>query len=79
MKKLINRPDDVVVEMLEGLVAVYPGLARLPGRSVVVRADATRARERQVAVISGGGSGHEPAHAGFVGQGRSPARPSADY
>ncbi len=69
MKKLINRPDHVVVEMIEGLVAVYPGLSRLPGRNVIVRSDALAARERQVALISGGGSGHEPAHAGYVGQG----------
>ncbi len=69
MKKLINRPGAVVEEMIAGLVAVYPGLARLPGRSVVVRADAVEVRDRQVALISGGGSGHEPAHAGYVGRG----------
>jgi triose/dihydroxyacetone kinase / FAD-AMP lyase (cyclizing) len=69
MKKLINRPEAVVEEMIAGLVAVYPGLTRLPGRPVVVRADAAKARSRQVAVISGGGSGHEPAHAGYVGAG----------
>ena len=69
MKKLINRPDQVVAELIEGLVAVYPGLARLPGRTVIVRSDALQAREQQVALISGGGSGHEPAHAGYVGRG----------
>jgi dihydroxyacetone kinase len=69
MKKLINRPGDVVGEMVEGLVAVYPGLVRLPGRSVIVRADAEEARRSRVAVVSGGGSGHEPAHAGHVGRG----------
>ncbi len=78
MKKLINRPENVVVEMLEGLVAVYPGLARLPGRMVVVRADAAAAREHQVAVISGGGSGHEPAHMGFVGRGMLSAAVAGD-
>jgi dihydroxyacetone kinase len=69
MKKLINRPGDVVGEMVEGLVTVYPGLVRLPGRAVIVRADAEEARRSRVAVISGGGSGHEPAHAGYVGRG----------
>ena len=76
MKKLINRPESVVEEMLEGLVAVYPGSARLPGQSVVVRADAEVGRDRQVALISGGGSGHEPAHAGYVGRGMLVARRS---
>jgi len=68
-KKLVNRPADVVGEMVEGLVAVYPGLARLGGQNVVVRADAAGGRADRVAVISGGGSGHEPAHAGYVGRG----------
>src|SRR6185437_4345287 len=69
MKKLINKPECVVGEMLEGLLAIYPGLARLSGHNVILRADAGEARDRQVAVISGGGSGHEPAHAGFGGAG----------
>src|SRR5262245_16012534 len=69
MKKLINRPQTVVEEMIEGLVAIYPGLRRLPGQTVVVRADLPDTAARPVAVISGGGSGHEPAHAGYVGRG----------
>jgi dihydroxyacetone kinase len=69
MKKFINRPEDVVEEMLKGLVILNPGLARLPGYKVIVRADAESARHSQVAVLSGGGSGHEPAHAGYVGAG----------
>ncbi|SIO55945.1 homodimeric dihydroxyacetone kinase [Singulisphaera sp. GP187] len=69
MKKLINRPESAVEEMVEGLVAAYPGLARLPGQTVVVRADAQEERDRRVALISGGGSGHEPAHAGYIGRG----------
>src|SRR4051794_5206778 len=58
--------------MLDGLVALHPGLARIEDEAapyVVVRADAEMVRDRQVAVISGGGSGHEPAHAGYVGPG----------
>jgi dihydroxyacetone kinase len=69
MRKLINDPGKVIEEMLDGLVALHPALARLPGHAVVVRADAEHVRDRQVAVISGGGSGHEPAHAGYLGAG----------
>jgi dihydroxyacetone kinase len=69
MKKLINRPEDAVEEMIEGLAAAYPGLQRLSGHTVLIRADLPGAAERPVAVISGGGSGHEPAHAGYVGRG----------
>lgn len=69
MKKLINKPERVVDEMLEGLVTLDPNLFRLSDHNVLVRADADELRDRQVALISGGGSGHEPAHAGYVGAG----------
>jgi dihydroxyacetone kinase len=69
MKKLINRPEYVVEEMLQGLAILYPGLIRLSGHRVMVRADAEQIRDQQIAVISGGGSGHEPAHAGYIGDG----------
>src|SRR3954447_293105 len=78
MKKLINRPEAVVEEMIEGLVAVDHGLERLPGQAVLVRADAEAVRDRQVALISGGGSGHEPAHAGYVGRGMLGAAVAGD-
>ena len=69
MKKFINRPEQVVEEMLQGLVVLHPGSARLPGHKVMIRADAEQTRDLQVAIISGGGSGHEPAHAGYIGTG----------
>jgi triose/dihydroxyacetone kinase / FAD-AMP lyase (cyclizing) len=69
MKKFINRPEDVVEEMLQGLAVLHPGSSRLRGHKVMVRADTEQSRDRQVAVISGGGSGHEPAHAGYIGAG----------
>ncbi len=69
MKKLINRPENVVEEMLQGLSVLHPGLVRLSGHKVMLRADAEQIRDHQVAVISGGGSGHEPAHAGYIGSG----------
>ncbi|KAB5524262.1 hypothetical protein DKX38_022011 [Salix brachista] len=71
-KKLINDPIAVVTEFIEGLVETYPGLQYLDGFpevKVVLRADYASAMLDKVAVISGGGSGHEPAHAGFVGEG----------
>jgi len=69
MKKIINQPADVVEEMLEGLCVLQPGSIRLSGHNVMIRSDAEGIRNHQVAVISGGGSGHEPAHAGYVGAG----------
>jgi ATP-dependent dihydroxyacetone kinase len=69
MKKLINDAKSVVREMLEGVVALAPHLAILENENVVVRTDLPEQLKRKVAVISGGGAGHEPAHAGYVGQG----------
>jgi dihydroxyacetone kinase len=69
MKKLINRPEDVVEEMVLGLAVLQPGCARIPGHKALIRADAGQAHASQVALISGGGSGHEPAHAGYIGAG----------
>jgi dihydroxyacetone kinase-like protein len=68
MKKLINDPDDVVDEMLDGMIAAYPDrFRRLPDTQVVVRNDAPVAGK--VALVTGGGSGHEPTHAGYIGDG----------
>jgi dihydroxyacetone kinase len=69
MKKFVNRPENVVEEMLQGLSVLYPGLVRLSGHKVILRADTEHTRDHHVAVISGGGSGHEPAHAGYIGDG----------
>lgn len=70
MKRFLNDPKTLVQEAIEGLILASEGrLVRLdgfPDIKVVVRADWDRSK---VAVISGGGSGHEPAHAGFVGPG----------
>jgi triose/dihydroxyacetone kinase / FAD-AMP lyase (cyclizing) len=70
MAQFINKREDVVIEAVEGLLATSAvPLARLDGYPhirVVVRADWDRSK---VALVSGGGSGHEPAHAGFVGAG----------
>ena len=78
MKKLINGPRLVVREMLEGLTDLHPGLALLADENVVVRSDLPPPQERKVAVLSGGGSGHEPAHAGYVGDGMLSAAIAGD-
>ncbi|RDD97786.1 dihydroxyacetone kinase family protein [Paracoccus pantotrophus] len=78
MKKLINDPASVVREMLEGFVAGTPATGLLADETVVVRTDLADRSARKVAVISGGGSGHEPAHAGYVGQGMLSAAVAGD-
>jgi dihydroxyacetone kinase-like protein len=68
VKKLINHPEAVVAEGLQGLAAAHRDLLRVSfDPTYVIRADAPEAG--RVAVVSGGGSGHEPMHAGFVGPG----------
>jgi dihydroxyacetone kinase-like protein len=68
MKKLINDPMNVVPEALEGMLKAHPDLIKVHfNPNFVYRADAPR--PGKVAVISGGGSGHEPMHVGFVGYG----------
>ena len=68
MKKLVNRIDDVLTEALRGFGAAHGDLVKVSfDPTYVTRAKATKAGK--VALISGGGSGHEPLHAGFVGRG----------
>ena len=68
MKKLINEPARVVEEMLRGMELAHGGMLRLlPDNGVVLRADAPV--QGKVALVSGGGSGHEPTHGGYVGPG----------
>ncbi len=78
MKKLINDPRIVVREMLEGQVGLHAGQTLLADENVVLRADLGLPAARQVAIISGGGSGHEPAHAGYVGAGMLHAAVAGD-
>src|SRR3954449_4754331 len=68
MKKLINAPDAVVKEALEGMEAAHGDRLRISYEpALIVRADAPV--QGKVGIISGGGSGHEPMHGGFVGRG----------
>ena len=55
--------------MLEGLVDLHPGLALMADENVVLRSEMPAPADRPVAIVSGGGAGHEPAHAGYVGPG----------
>ncbi|EGG87787.1 dihydroxyacetone kinase [Lachnospiraceae oral taxon 107 str. F0167] len=66
MKKIINNPNDVVKEALEGMQMAYKDkLEYVPGFELIVRKEL----KNKVGIISGGGSGHEPLHAGYVGEG----------
>lgn len=66
-RQLVNRPDDVIAEALEGLEKTHPSLLRWsPEVNVISRAAPAK---NKVGLVSGGGSGHEPLHAGFVGLG----------
>ena len=66
MKKIINDPEHVVSEMLAGIEISDSSLRYIPGFQVIARREPNK---EKVAIISGGGSGHEPAHAGYVGRG----------
>jgi phosphoenolpyruvate---glycerone phosphotransferase subunit DhaK len=68
MKKLINKPEDVVTEALQAIAVAHPDLVKVHfNPNFIVRADAPV--QGKVGLVSGGGSGHEPMHGGFVGPG----------
>ena len=68
MRKFLNDPEQIVKESLVGLAAAHGDLLRYDAENqVVIRNDAPR--QGKVALVSGGGSGHEPLHGGFVGIG----------
>jgi dihydroxyacetone kinase, DhaK subunit len=70
MKKIINNVEDIVPEMIAGLVKTSPELVKqIDGTTAVVRNDNKFKTTKQVGIVSGGGSGHEPLHAGYVGDG----------
>ncbi|SER49859.1 dihydroxyacetone kinase, N-terminal domain [Gracilibacillus ureilyticus] len=68
MKKVVNDVNQIVDEMIEGITSVHSNLLkRLPNTTVITRSDVPV--KGKVGLVSGGGSGHEPAHAGYVGKG----------
>ncbi|MEB2302365.1 dihydroxyacetone kinase subunit DhaK [Lysinibacillus xylanilyticus] len=66
MKKIMNQPETLVMEMCNGIVMAHPELELLKKYKVIKKKEMN---ENKVTLISGGGSGHEPAHAGLVGKG----------
>ncbi len=79
MRKFVNDPRAAMREMLEGIADLSPNLALLAEAGVIARADIpTDPALRDVAILSGGGSGHEPAHAGYVGAGMLHAAVAGD-
>ncbi|ULO09888.1 dihydroxyacetone kinase subunit DhaK [Paenibacillus sp. 19GGS1-52] len=66
MKKIINKAEDIVIEMCNGMVMAHPELEFVKKYKIIKKKDIN---QNKVSLISGGGSGHEPAHAGYVGKG----------
>ncbi len=67
MKKIINKVEDIVIEMCEGIVKAHPEQLAFSKKYKIIKRK--HLNKDKVTLISGGGSGHEPAHAGFVGKG----------
>lgn len=66
MKKVMNKTEDMVLEMAKGMVLAHPELELIPKYKIIKKKEINPGK---VALISGGGSGHEPAHAGYIGKG----------
>lgn len=67
--KLLNNSEDCVREAVEGILLSSSNILALENENVLFRSDIHLIREREVTLLSGGGSGHEPAHAGYIGDG----------
>ncbi len=72
-KKLINNPDDIIFEMIEGFLGAHPHLVARKGESGRALVAVDGPREGKVGIVIGGGSGHEPAFLGYVGRGLADA------
>ncbi|TYZ62368.1 hypothetical protein PybrP1_004512 [[Pythium] brassicae (nom. inval.)] len=68
-RQLVRDATHIVRDMLDGIVAAQPHLVLVRGENVLLHREFRNIRERQVTLLSGGGSGHEPAHAGYIGEG----------
>lgn len=68
-KKLINSADDVISELIEGMVGAHPDILSLEGETGRVVVAVNGPRDGKVGIVLGGGSGHEPAFSGYVGKG----------
>ncbi|RLN52669.1 hypothetical protein BBP00_00009542, partial [Phytophthora kernoviae] len=68
-RQLVKDGHNIVADMVEGMALAHPHLVLEPTERVLLHRDYADIRERQVTLISGGGSGHEPTHAGYIGEG----------
>ena len=68
-KKIFNTLDTFVPDAVDGILLLNPNLRRIGNYNILVRHDIEEYKKDHVTLISGGGSGHEPAHAGFIGEG----------
>ena len=68
-KKIFNTFESILPDAVEGLLLSNSKLKKVGNLNVIVRADIEHSKSTQVSIISGGGSGHEPAHAGYIGFG----------
>lgn len=74
-KKLINDPDDLIAELIEGMVSAHPDHLTVEGNTGRAIVALNGSRDGKVGIVVGGGSGHEPAFAGYVGKGLADAAP----
>ncbi|HAM90377.1 MAG TPA: dihydroxyacetone kinase subunit L [Rhodobacteraceae bacterium] len=74
-KKLINDPDNLIAELIEGMVSAHPNHLTVEGKTNRAIVALNGPRDGKVGIVVGGGSGHEPAFAGYVGQGLADAAP----
>ncbi len=74
-KKLINDPDNLIAELIEGMVSAHPNLLTVQGDTGRAIVALNGPRDGKVGIVVGGGSGHEPAFAGYVGKGLADAAP----
>ena len=75
VRKLINNPDDLISDLIEGMVSAHPHLLKTEGQTGRAIVAVNGPREGKVGIVIGGGSGHEPAFAGYVGRGLADAAP----
>jgi len=68
-KKIFNTLDTFVPDAVDGILLLNPNLRRIGNYNILVRHDIEEYKREHITLISGGGSGHEPAHAGFIGEG----------
>jgi dihydroxyacetone kinase len=72
-KELINDPDHLIAELIDGMVGAHPDVLRLEGETGCAIVAANGPRDGKVGIVVGGGSGHEPLFSGYVGRGLADA------